>query len=587
MKKVLLGILFLFTTALFAQNFNGFALYNEINDNTAYLIDADGDITHSWNCTRPCNYAMALKPNGNIVRGAVAQGNDINGPAVGGILQELDAEANIVWQFNYSSTDYVSHHDLALMPNGNVLLTAWDVRSNQEMQAKGFEGNSGKYPTTILEVQQNGTSAEIVWQWFLYDHLVQDVDSSLPNFGTITENPQMLNVNVETSGGGPGGGGPGGNGGDWVHVNGLDYNQERDQIVFSSRYLSEIFVIDHSTTTEEAAGSTGGNAGKGGDFLFRWGNPGNYGADGTQQVEAAVHDARWIPNDGRPNANGIMFFNNEGGPGGNSSADIIRPPYEGAYGFALTGDAYGPTGFEFRHACLDNANGQSSAYRLPNGNTYVNLSGEYMYEVSPTDQVVWQHAAGPAKGFRYTCDHPGVQALLNIDCNCDANGAAVMTECGVCVGGNTGVSAEAFDCNCEEDGTATLDACGICVGGNTGVSAESVDCNCEINGTAALDDCGDCVGGTTGLEACMTGVEDFDLSINVFPNPSDGIFEIVGLNQLDGEFTLTVFDLSGKRILSSESDSGLDMSAFANGTYFLSVIQENKTVYSQKISLLK
>lgn len=586
MKSILLGILFFITNPLLSQTFNGFALYNELQDNTAYLIDANGDIAHSWNCDRPCNYAMALKPNGNIVRGAVAQGNSINGPAVGGLLQELDPEANIVWQFNYSSTDYVSHHDLALMPNGNVLLTAWDVRSNAEMQAVGYDGNGGKYPTTILEVQQNGTSAEIVWQWFLYDHLVQDVDPELPNFGNIKENPQRLDVNVPT-GGGPGGGGPGGGNGDWIHVNGLDYNEARDQIVFSSRYLSEIFVIDHSTTTEEAAGSTGGNAGKGGDFLYRWGNPENYGADGTQQLQAAVHDARWIPNDGRPNANGIMFFNNEGGPGGDSSADIIRPPYEGQYGFALTGEAYGPTDFEFRHACIDNASGQSAAYRLPNGNTYVNLSGEYMYEVDANDNVVWQHAAGPAKGFRYTCEHPGVGALLNIDCNCDPNGTAEMAECGTCVGGNTGIAPESLDCNCDVDGTAVIDGCGICVGGNSGVDPASIDCNCEIDGTAFLDDCGLCVGGSTGIEACMTGVEDFQLQLNVFPNPSDGIFNIEGLEQTQGDFLIHVFDFSGKRIFEEENNRRIDLSDFASGTYFLSIVQENKTVHSQKLSLYK
>jgi len=35
-------------------------------------------------------------------------------------------------------------------------------------------------------------------------------------------------------------------------------------------------VIDHSTTTAQAAGHSGGTYGKGGDLLYRWGNPNAY-----------------------------------------------------------------------------------------------------------------------------------------------------------------------------------------------------------------------------------------------------------------------------------------------------------------------
>ena len=49
-----------------------------------------------------------------------------------------------------------------------------------------------------------------------------------------------------------------------------------DQIVLSNHNLSEIWIIDHSTTTLEAASHSGGNSGKGGDLLYRWGNPQAY-----------------------------------------------------------------------------------------------------------------------------------------------------------------------------------------------------------------------------------------------------------------------------------------------------------------------
>ncbi len=589
MNKYFLTLLLgLCTIGLYGQGFEGFALYSEINDNTTYLIDAEGDIAHTWNSQYGCNYAVQLLPDGNLARGVVNPGNALNGAAVGGRLEVLAPNGDVVWDFVYSSNQYVSHHDICGMPNGNVLMIAWDVRTAQEMQAKGYDGNGGKYPTRIIEVQQNGTGGEIVWQWDMYDHLVQDIDSSLPNYGLIAENPHKIDVNVETTGGGgPGGGGPGGGGGDWAHTNGLDYHADRDQIVFSSRYFSEIYVIDHSTTTEEAAGSTGGNAGMGGDILYRWGNPGNYGMSGEQVIPAAVHDTRWIPEDGRPNGGGIMFFNNEGAPNGGSTSDIIRPPYDG-FNFSYTsGQAYGPTELESRHFCIDDSNGQSASDRLPNGNTFVALSNGYMYEVDQNDDVVWQYPEGPAKAFRYTCDYKGIQELLNVDCACESEGTAEISDCGICVGGDTGIDPESFDCNCDENGEAVLDNCGICVGGDTGVAPEDVDCNCEVNGGAVLDDCGDCTGGSTGLEPCATGIDENNTSIKVYPNPSKGIFFLEGLDVLPQGTEVLVFDLSGKKIQHSIGVDQIDISTFPSGTYFLSIVQNEAEIFHQRISLIK
>ena len=102
---------------------------------TAYLINASGQIAHSWSLPSNANYAMALKPNGNIVRGAVNPGNSLNGAAVGGKLQEFTPNGTLVWEFIYSTTQYVTHHDICLMPNGNVLMTAWAAQTNAVLQA--------------------------------------------------------------------------------------------------------------------------------------------------------------------------------------------------------------------------------------------------------------------------------------------------------------------------------------------------------------------------------------------------------------------------------------------------------------------
>ncbi|MDX2360221.1 MAG: aryl-sulfate sulfotransferase [Crocinitomicaceae bacterium] len=403
--------LFLVQTAN-AQSFNGYALYNLQNQNTTYLIDKDGNIAHSWSCSQSCNYTVLLKDNGNIMRGGVYGSNSLNGAAIGGMVQEIDPTGNVVWEYIYSNSDHCSHHDLTLLPNGNVILTAWEVMSTAELTQAGVNSPSvEQWPTHFIEIQQDGTGGQIVWEWHIQDHFIQDHDASKDNYGVIADHPELMDVNLLTVSGG--GGGPGGGGGDWFHVNGVDYNSTLDQLVFSSRHLSEFIVIDHSTTTAEAASHSGGNSGMGGDFIYRWGNPSNYGSNGTQTIAAAVHDPRWIP-DGRPNAGYIQYFNNEGGSGGNSAVDAIQAP-ENGFMYTMSGTSYGPSNYAWRHDCLANSTGQSASDRMSNGNTFVNVSGEYMYEVDASDNMVWQYSAGPTKAFRYECDHAGVIALLGSD----------------------------------------------------------------------------------------------------------------------------------------------------------------------------
>ncbi|MFT5858084.1 MAG: hypothetical protein ACI865_000168 [Flavobacteriaceae bacterium] len=416
MKTLLASLSLLIIMAaspVFGQTFDGYALYNLQNQNTTYLIDKDGNIAHSWSCSDACNYTVLLRDNGNIVRGAVHSSNQLGGAAVGGKVQEIDPTGTVVWEYIYSDADHCSHHDITLLPNGNVILTAWEVKTSAECTQAGIDSPATEqWPTHFVELEPSGATATIVWEWHMFDHLIQDHDASKDNYGVVANNPQLMDANLLTVGGG--GGGPGGGGYDWFHVNGVDHNADLDQLVFSSRFTSEIYIIDHSTTTAEAASHAGGNSGMGGDFLYRWGNPSNYGATGSQTIAEAVHDPRWIEDDGRPNGGFIQFFNNGGGSGGSSVVDAIEAP-ESGWIYTMSGSSYEPSTYGWRHECLTSSSGQSAHNRMSNGNTFVNVSGEYMYEVDAADNLVWQYNAGPTKAFRYECGDAGIVALLGAD----------------------------------------------------------------------------------------------------------------------------------------------------------------------------
>jgi hypothetical protein len=186
---------------------------------------------------------------------------------------------------------------------------------------------------------------------------------------------------------------------DLLHTNAVDYNPALDQIVLSVHTFNEVWIIDHSTTTAKAAGHSGGRGGRGGDLLYRWGNPLAYGRGTVDDQQLfAHHDARWIPA-GFPGEGNIMVFNNGSGrPGADySSVMEIRPPAkdDGSY-LILPGSPFGPARPAWLYTAEEegsfSADFISGAHRLSNGNTFIcsGPTGRF-FEVTPDGDVVWEY----------------------------------------------------------------------------------------------------------------------------------------------------------------------------------------------------
>ena len=288
-----------------------------------------------------------------------------------------------------------------------LLPDAWEVKTAAQAAAAGRRNAREMWPDHIIEVEPVGASGgNIVWEWHAWDHLIQDYDSTKANYGVVGDHPELIDINLGFSMG-PGGG-------DWLHINGIGYNPELDQIVISSHQLDEFYVIDHSTTTAQAAGHTGGNSGKGGDILYRWGNPANYRAPGSRYFDV-VHCSIWIP-DSLPGGGNIMAFNN--GEGRRYSEIVeITPPIDssGSYIY-IPGAAYGPSAPAWTYSAGTSFYSQhlGSCQRLPNGNTLISESTSgYLFEVDSSGNMLWNHnySRQVAKSYRYARDYPGVAAL--------------------------------------------------------------------------------------------------------------------------------------------------------------------------------
>lgn len=381
---------------LYLAAYPGYTLFSPIGSTETYLIDNVGQVVHSWHSSYPPGQSVYLLENGHLLRTAALGDNGTFSKTggAGGRIEEYSWEGELLWWYEYSSPSHLQHHDIHPLPNGNILLIAWESKSSTEAIAAGRDPalitGSSLWYDSIVEVQPSDNSGgQVVWEWHAWDHLVQDYDPNKANYGVVAEHPERIHLNyVEKD-----------SRADWMHVNSIDYNAELDQILISLRNFSEIWIIDHSTTTAEAASSQGGHSGRGGDLLYRWGNPQAYdhGAAADQTL-FGQHNATWIPT-GYPGAGHILVFNNGvGRPGGNySSIDEIVPPLNtgGSYDY-IPGSSYAPLQAVWIYTASNPADffadHISGAQRLPNGNTLIcDGPAGHFFEVTPSGEIVWEY----------------------------------------------------------------------------------------------------------------------------------------------------------------------------------------------------
>lgn len=412
----------------------------------AYIINSDADVLHHWDnssITSPETAPGYLTPDGLFLRGILSDSAKTNGWPVGkwGILQLVDWDGNIVWEYDGSDETECYHHDAELLPNGNIIVSAFHRYDPPDAGTEfgwNFPSQTKLFIDVLYEIKPNlnDGSTEIVWQWRWIDHVVQDLNPALTNYvDSVADHPEKIDLHFYDSSSVPmpillG---------SHSHIDSIDYNPVRDEILISSATYNEIYVIDHSTTIAEAASSTGGNRGKGGDILYRWGNPQTYGyGGGDTNIYASwwwtdtQHDARWLW-DGSGN---ITIHNNRSKtdpkPTGrlNSWSQVleIEVPYDGE-GYAYTsGIPFGPSAptvlAEYTNANNNvlNSTFSGGGQKLANGHIFSTSAAKFwLGENDENGNIVWDfaltnlHAAGGQvfKAQKYPLEYTGLSRLTN------------------------------------------------------------------------------------------------------------------------------------------------------------------------------
>lgn len=424
---------------------SGYLLVHEVGDRgdmqksqRTFLMGENGNIAHQWHTKdrHPEATVAYLCPNGNLVKTTCKHSwtlMDGKFPiGSNGWISIVAPDSTVLWQWQHFELGREAlHHDIEVMPNGNILAISYVVMPVAEAHALGWRQQRQRETIVLDKIYElrpdiETGETEIVWEWSTADHLVQDTDPSLPHYGDPAEHPERIDFNWLQIGQAQF------NSGQLFHANSVSYSEKDDVILLSSALFSEIWAIDHSTTTEEARGSTGGRYGKGGDLIWRFGNPQTYGAGNAEDQQLYwQHDAHFIPGD-VPRSGEVLIFNN----GMRRSADgtpdkdqicmgLISGAYSDVLEISLPRDASmaitpGTPRIDWSFNS-DGAAGfyspfMSGAQRLPNGNTLMCQSWDKrIVEVTPKGKVVLDfNVGGPGRLFRiykFAPDAPAIKAL--------------------------------------------------------------------------------------------------------------------------------------------------------------------------------
>ena len=167
----------------------------ENGSQTSYLLDKKGETIHTWNFDSKTGNNLELLPNGKILGMFKAENpsSDISFGGYGGVIKIINTDNTVDWEYNYSAADHLAHHDVKMLPNGNVLFLAWERISAAAAQAAGVDVTHDIFPEKLMEIDP--VTDEVVWEWHSWDHIIQDIDSNLPKFGDLATNPQLININ--------------------------------------------------------------------------------------------------------------------------------------------------------------------------------------------------------------------------------------------------------------------------------------------------------------------------------------------------------------------------------------------------------
>jgi hypothetical protein len=346
----------------------------ENGGNVAYLVSKTGERINTWNFNLQLGNDIELLSDGSVIGIFKPEKTFFSFGGYGGVLRKYNFAGDLTWEYEINSEKELMHHDFTILPNGNILVLVWERILLEDVLANGVNSDSDLFTEKIVEI--NPLNNEVLWQWRSWDHSIQDQNENAFNFGNISEQFKKIDLNYSTN-----------KNGDIMHANGIEYNSERDLIFLSVNFYSEVWVIDHSISSEDSSTSLG-------DLKYRFGNPSAYKAQG-ERLFYNNHHPNFIKLDPLSTDNFLIYMN------GSKDKQSIVYEFSIPNNYLQNTNSFIEPEIQWSFTDSELFHGKiSGAIRLSNGNTLI-CEGDYGYwEVTKEGKIVWLFDGGGTTFWR-------------------------------------------------------------------------------------------------------------------------------------------------------------------------------------------
>ena len=224
---------------------SGYVFMMENGQKNAYLVNHEGEKLKEWAFEERFGNDIEITPSGDLLACFKSSNPVITFGGFGGVVSLMDYTGKELWRYEVNTENEIAHHDATQLPNGHVMIMVWERITELQLETAGQFPGHDIFLEKLIEV--NPQTNEIVWQWRSWDHMVQNTAADNDLYGQLSDFPNKIDLNHSDL-----------ENGDWMHANGIFYDAATDLIYMSVNFYSEVWVIDHSTSSEEAITSQGG-----------------------------------------------------------------------------------------------------------------------------------------------------------------------------------------------------------------------------------------------------------------------------------------------------------------------------------------
>ena len=399
----------------------GYALFSPTEGTPVILIANDGSVVHTWENVYG-GLSHYLEADGTLLRGF--RDPEIlhfrQGGVTGG-LQELAWDGKVLWEWKLGDEKRVLHHDISRLPNGNILALGWELKTRRRGDQSRTSARGGARKRADARVRCSRFSRFARAAPRSYGSGTSGITSyrtttrASPTTEVPAERPERLDLNAgaEAVGHQRRGARPAAGPGlcgfrsgrpricGWTSCTPTPSTTTRDSIRLPSR--CRLWARSGSSITrpppKKPEVQREVEPGKGGDILYRWGNPATYGRGDTSSTRLFFqHDVRWIPegweragnltifNNGRDRPAGRFLFRRRNQATAKAGRNLwpsrrAKPTAPDRVGLDGSASARSLCSLHFRRAA-----------RLQNQNTFVCAGTDgRLLELSPAGEIVWEY----------------------------------------------------------------------------------------------------------------------------------------------------------------------------------------------------